>query len=152
MKRTIWLVLLLSVGVIAVCRARESGGISGSGTPSVSLGDPLQSGDRGIGPIKELKLGPVDPKLAAGGKQLFDARCATCHGQDKDGAGPALAGVLKKQAPEFVMNMILNTVEMEAKNETIKREAANFGMAMPAPGLTTDEARAVVEYLRTTGK
>ena len=152
MKKTICLVLLLSVGIIAVSLARESGGIPGSGPSSVSLGDQLQSGDRGIGPIKELKLGPVDPKLAARGKQLFDARCTTCHSQDKDGAGPALGGVLKKRTPEFVMNMILNTVEMEAKNETIKKEAANFGMAMPPPGLTSDEARAVVEYLRTTGK
>jgi cytochrome c len=152
MNKKVWLVLLLSLGVIAVCRARESRGPSGSSAAAMSVGDPLQSGDRGIGPIKELKLGPVDPKLAARGKEIFDARCASCHGRDKDGAGPALAGELKKEGPEFVMNMILNTAEMEAKNETIKKEAANFGLAMPAPGLTTDEARAVLEYLRTTGK
>ena len=152
MKTKAWLVLLLSLGVITVCRARESGGPSGSGAVPASLGDPLRSGDKGIGPIKELKLDPVDPKLAARGKQIFDDRCAACHGRDKDGAGPALVAELKKETPEFVMNMILNTAEMEAKNERIKKEAANFGMAMPPPGLTADEARAVLEYLRTTAK
>ncbi len=152
MKKRIWPVLLLCLGVIAVCRARESGRLSGSGTSAASLGDPLQSGDKGIGPVKELKLDPVDPKLAGRGRQIFNDRCAACHGRDKDSAGPALGSVLKKEAPEFVMNMILNTAEMEAKNETIKKEAADFGMAMPPPGLTADEARAVLEYLRTTAK
>ena len=151
MKTKAWLVLLLSLGVITVCRARD-GGPSGSGAAAAGLGDPLQSGDKGIGPIKELTLDPVDPKLAARGKQIFDDRCAACHGRDKDDAGPALAGVLKKETPEFVMNMILNTAEMEAKSERIRKLAADFGMAMPPPGLTTDEARAVLEYLRTTAK
>ncbi|HSQ79350.1 MAG TPA: cytochrome c [Candidatus Bathyarchaeia archaeon] len=106
--------------------------------------------DKGIGPVKELKLGPVDEKLAARGKELFDSRCAACHGLDKALAGPALGSVLKTRAPEFVMNMILNTEEMGAKNPTVKKLTAQYGMPMPAPGLSQDEARAVVEYLRTT--
>jgi mono/diheme cytochrome c family protein len=48
------------------------------------------------------------------------------------------------------MNMILNTAEMVAKDPTVKKLAAQFGMPMPAPGLSQDEARAIVEYLRTT--
>ncbi len=142
MKKLLPLIALAGLAVIAVC----------SPDRTASAGDPGQAGPMGIGPIKELKLGPVDDKLAARGKGLFDSRCASCHGLDKDLAGPALGSVLKTKTPEFVMNMILNTAEMEAKDPDIKKQAAKFGMSMPAPGLSQDEARAVVEYLRTTAK
>jgi mono/diheme cytochrome c family protein len=138
-----WLpiVALASLAVLTVC-AREQ----------AAAGDPPQSGDKGIGPVKDLKLGPVDEKLAARGKELFDGKCAACHGLDTVIAGPALGSVLKQKRPEFVMNMMLNTAEMEAKNPAIKKQAAKFGMSMPSPGLAEDQARAILEYLRTTGK
>jgi mono/diheme cytochrome c family protein len=133
-----FVVLAAALAVIAVC-AQDRG-------PAAQ--DP--SSDKGIGPVKELKLGPLDENLAARGKALFDSRCLACHGLDKDAAGPALGDVLKQQTPEFVMNMILNTAEMVVKNPAVRQMAAKFGMPMPAPGLTQDEARAIVEYLRTT--
>jgi mono/diheme cytochrome c family protein len=132
---------LALLAVLAVCARERS-----------ASDDPVQSGDKGIGPVKELKLGPVDGMLAARGKELFDSRCAACHGLDKAIAGPALGSILKQKTPEFVMNMMLNTAEMEAKNADVKKQAAKFGMSMPAPDLTEDQARAVVEYLRTAGK
>jgi cytochrome c len=67
-------------------------------------------------------------------------------------SGPALGAILKTETPEFVMNMILNTAEMVAKNETIKRAVAKFGMTMTSPGLSEDQARAILEYFRTTAK
>ena len=39
-----------------------------------------QSTDKGIGPVQELKLGPVDKALADKGKAIFDDKCAMCHG------------------------------------------------------------------------
>jgi mono/diheme cytochrome c family protein len=141
-KTIVPLAALAALAALAVCAQERA----------ASSGDPAQTGDKGIGPVKELNLGPVDEKLAAHGKQIFDSKCSACHGLDQAIAGPALGGVLKGRTPEFVMNMMLNTAEMEAKNATIKAEMAKTGMPMPAPGLTQDEARAVVEYLRTTGK
>jgi cytochrome c len=111
-----------------------------------------QPADKGIGPIKALALAPVDAKLAEQGKGLFNGKCTVCHGLDKDSAGPALGSILKDRTPEFVMNMLLNTAEMEDKNETIKKLAAQYGMPMPPPGLTHEQARAILEYLRTTVK
>lgn len=138
MKKTRPLIVLAALGLLVVC-ARDRG-------PAAQ--DP--SSDKGIGPIKEIKLGPLDNKLAARGKELFDSRCATCHGLDKAITGPALGRVLKEQTPEFVMNMMLNTAEMQAKVPAVKAMVGKFGMSMPAPGLSQDDARAVVEYLRTT--
>lgn len=138
MKNVMPIIVLAALAALVVCAQGHD------------LAPQAASSDKGIGPIKELKLGPVDDKLAARGKGLFDSRCAACHGLDKAIAGPALGNVLKARTPEYVMNMILNTAEMEAKDSTVKKLASQFGMPMPAPGLSQDEARAIVEYLRTT--
>jgi len=139
-KRIMPLTVLAALAVLVVCTRQQA----------ASAADPGQAGDMGIGPVKELKLGPVDQKLADKGKQIFDAKCAACHGLDKAIAGPPLGGVLSQQTPEFVMNMILNTAGMEAQNATVKKAMSKYGMSMPSPGLSQQDARAVVEYFRTT--
>jgi cytochrome c len=134
------------VDVMITCR--RGGGISPKNSPD----DPSQASDNGIGPVQKLELGPIDRRLSDRGRQLFKEKCAVCHDLDKSLTSPALGSVLKRRTPRFVLNMILNTSEMVAKNETVKRDVAQFGMPMPLQDLTTDEARAVLEYLRTTGK
>ncbi len=111
-----------------------------------------QAQDKGIGPITELKLGPVDKELAAKGQTIFDEKCAACHGLTEDKAGPALGNVLSQVSPEFVVNFILNTTEMEQKDGRIMDLIKKYGMPMPSPGLDKDQAMAVLEYLRTTKK
>lgn len=132
-------VLFTAMSLVLFCRASGPAG-------------PGQAPDRGIGPVKDLKLGPVDQKLADNGKELFSEKCAACHDLSKVKMGPALGNILKTESPEFVMNILLNTAEMASKNATVKRSIAHFGLAMPSPGLSPDEARAILEYLRTTGK
>jgi cytochrome c2 len=166
MKREIPSILVLSIAIFAVgCgRGGRQSPDSPSGRPvsaSVAAGvnspdpgpdTPSQQTDKGIGPVKELNLGPVDTKLAGEGKKLFEDKCASCHALSKNMAGPALGAILESEAPEFVMNMILNTAEMVAKNETIKKAVAKFGMTMMSPGLSKDQARAILEYFRTTAR
>ena len=125
---------------------------AGVNSPDPAPDTPSQQTDKGIGPVKELNLGPIDTKLAGEGKKLFEDKCASCHALGKNMAGPALGSILKSETPEFVMNMILNTAEMVAKNETVKKAVAKFGMTMMSPGLSKDQARAVLEYFRTTAK
>jgi mono/diheme cytochrome c family protein len=45
----------------------------------------------------EIKHAPASPTSAASGKQMFKAYCASCHGEDAKGDGPAAAAL--KQAP-----------------------------------------------------
>jgi cytochrome c len=118
---------------------------------------PQQSGtadssDKGIGPVKDLNLGPVDQKLAQEGESIFQNRCSTCHSLDVKKVGPPLGNVLQRVTPEFVMNFLLNTTEMEQKDERIKKLIDEYGVPMPNLGLDHDQARAVLEYFRTTGK
>ncbi len=111
-----------------------------------------QASDKGIGPVKSLSLGPVDKAMADKGKALFNERCVACHSLTEDKTGPALGNVLSEAAPEFVMNFLLNTVEMEQKDTHILGMIKKFGVPMPPPGLNQDQARSVLEYLRTTKK
>jgi len=165
MKHEIPLILVLSIAIFALGCGR-----GGQKSPDPSSGMPVSASvaaansanpaadaspsqtDKGIGPVKELNLGPIDSKLAGQGKKLFEDKCTSCHALNKNMAGPALGAILKSETPEFVMNMILNTAEMVAKNETVKKAVAKFGMTMTSPGLTEDQARAIVEYFRTTAK
>ena len=55
-------------------------------------------------------------------------------------------------APEFVVNFLLNTSEMEQKDARIVGLIQKYGMPMPAPGLDKDQALALLEYFRTTKK
>ena len=41
---------------------------------------------------------PVSPTSAGSGKEMFDAYCASCHGVDAKGNGPAAAGLKQRPA------------------------------------------------------
>lgn len=111
-----------------------------------------QAKDIGIGPVKSLTLAPVDKALADKGKAIFEEKCAMCHALNEDKTGPALGNILEHVTPEFVMNFLLNTSEMEQKDQHILGLIRTFGMPMPPPGLDQGQARSVLEYLRTTKK
>jgi mono/diheme cytochrome c family protein len=105
--------------------------------------------DKGIGPVKEVKLGPLDPKLAKQGQSLFNANCGACHTLDVKKVGPPLRGITNTHAPEFIMNMILNPTEMQKKNHEIMELVEDYGVLMSDLHLKNDQARAIVEYLRS---
>jgi mono/diheme cytochrome c family protein len=50
----------------------------------------------------KVKTVPVKPTSPASGKEMFNAYCASCHGVDAKGNGPA-AGALKKQPADLTM-------------------------------------------------
>jgi cytochrome c1 len=109
--------------------------------------------ENGIGPVKEkLVVGPVDPALAAKGKALFEAKCSMCHKMDTVYVGPALGEVTGRRTPTYIMNMILNPQEMVERHPIAKQLLAERMTFMANQNLTVDEARAVVEYLRTQAK
>jgi mono/diheme cytochrome c family protein len=105
--------------------------------------------DKGIGPIKELKLAAIDQNMVKTGDQLFQSKCALCHTMDQKKVGPPLREEMEEHSPEFIMNLLLNTVEMQQKNEHMKAEVKEFVTVMPDPKLTQDQARAILEYLRS---
>lgn len=105
--------------------------------------------DKGVGPIKSVTIGELDPALAAEGEKIFKAKCTACHKINKRFIGPALKGVTKKQTPEWIMNMILNPERMVKENGKAKQLLSEYNAPMANQNLTEEEARAVYEYFRT---
>ena len=100
-------------------------------------------------PIQEaMDLGPVDATLAAQGEEIYTTRCTTCHKMDERYIGPALAGLMDRRSPEWVMNMILAPDKMIASDPEAQALLAEYNVPMTNQNLTQDEARAVLEYLR----
>ncbi len=108
-----------------------------------------EASDKGVGPVQEVKLGPIDKALVAKGKEIFDSKCASCHKFEEKYVGPPLKGVTKRRKPEWIMNMILNPAEMVEKDPIAKGHLAEYPMVMPFQNVTQEEARAILEYLRS---
>jgi len=105
--------------------------------------------DKGIGPITEVKLGPIDQNLVKKGKEIFDSKCASCHKLEERYVGPPLKGVTKRRKPEWIMNMILNPTEMEQKDPIAKQLLAEYLTQMTFQNVSQEDARAILEYLRS---
>ena len=103
----------------------------------------------GVGPIAALTLGPQDDALAAKGAEVFELKCVACHKVNERLVGPPLAGVTTKRTPAFIMNMILNPEEMVKKHPEVRAMLAEFYVPMTFQNVTEDDARAILEYLRT---
>ncbi len=107
----------------------------------------------GIGPIKELKLGPIDEKLVKEGKNIFNSKCMACHRLDMKLVGPPLRNITEQYSPVYLMNYLLNTSEMQKKEPQLKKLIKQYnGVLMPDQGLSKEQARSVLEYLRSVAK
>ena len=139
------------VGLTACGGGEKAPPPAAGGAPAAAGSDltPFQL-ENGIGPITEaITLGPVDQEEAAEGQKVFEAKCTACHKLGERYVGPPLGGILEKVTPAFAMNMILNPQEMIEKHPVVKQLLAETMSFMANQGLTREDARAVVEYIRT---
>ena len=107
--------------------------------------------NKGIGSFKEIRLdSEINEALAKEGQYTYEAKCSACHKINKSFVGPALKGIFEKRSPEWIMNMILNPEEMMQQDSTAMALQEEYhGIPMPNQELTTEEARAILEYFRT---
>ena len=92
---------------------------------------------------------PVDEAQAEAGEKLFSSKgCTACHTFGKKMSGPDLAGVTMRRTALWMENQILHPEKM-VKEDPISRDLfAKHALQMPNQGLTPEEARAVIEYLK----
>jgi mono/diheme cytochrome c family protein len=147
-------VLLLSAALVACGGGKAD---SGSAATTTSSGASSAAGGlsdfelkHGIGPVtEEVQVGPVDAALAKQGQTVFEGKCSACHKANERYVGPALGGVTERRSPAFVMNMVLNPEGMYTKHPEVRKLLGEYMTQMPNQQLTRDDARAVLEYLRT---
>ncbi len=106
----------------------------------------------GIGPIKEVKLGQIDPKLVKAGDKIFNTQCIACHSLNEKKIGPALKNVTTRLSPVYIMNYLLNSDEMQKKDEYMKKRLKEFLVPMPNQNLTQEQARSILEFFRANDR
>lgn len=141
-------VILYSCGGGGTTSTPASENQSTTAAPAASS-DPMQN--KGIGPITNVELGTeIDPQLAAQGKEVYTKMCTACHKETEKFIGPAPKGILDRRSPEWVMNMILNPVEMTQKDPIARKLLIEAnGAPMAKQNVTEQEARAILEFFRT---
>ena len=109
------------------------------------------SGDsrKGIGPIKEMTLAPIDDVIVAQGLEIFDTKCSACHKWDERYVGPPLAGITKRREPEWIMNMMLNPDEMIKHDEQARALFTEYLTPMTFQNVSEKDAEAILMYFRS---
>ena len=106
--------------------------------------------NKGIGPISKVVFEEeVNIQMSNSGEKLFNQLCTSCHMINEDYIGPAMSGILERRSPEWIMNMILNPIQMlEEDSIAIELlEKYNFEY-MYNQNLLEEEAREILEYFR----
>jgi mono/diheme cytochrome c family protein len=121
----------------------------------ISDSDPLMKfyAGKGVGPVKDVSIYEIDTIVSAEGKNLFEGKCIACHkATDTRVVGPGLYGITKRRTPEWIMNQILNPMEMTKKDSMAKELLAVYMAQMTPMGLSEKEARKILEYFRENDK
>ena len=105
--------------------------------------------NKGVGPIKSVELGEIDPQLVEKGRGVFELNCTACHLPYQEKIGPAPVGITERRTPEWIMNMILNPEEMVKTDPICLGLLAQYNSVMANQNLDQEEARAILEYFRS---
>ncbi|HKQ56978.1 MAG TPA: cytochrome c [Candidatus Eisenbacteria bacterium] len=92
---------------------------------------------------------PSDEAKAKAGERLFkDKGCSACHAFGKRVTGPDLAGVTMRRTAAWMESQILHPDRMVKEDPISRQLFAQYALQMPNQGLTSEEARAVIEYFK----
>lgn len=98
----------------------------------------------------DLDLGAVDNAMAEKGKTTYDVKCQACHSLGENRVvGPGWKGITTRREPAWIMNMILNVDVMLSDDPEAQKLLEQCLVRMPNQNLNKDEAREVLEFMRT---
>ncbi|ESU29214.1 cytochrome c class I [Flavobacterium limnosediminis JC2902] len=105
---------------------------------------------RGEGKYSTVELGAsLDQALATKGEEVAGVKCTSCHKMtDEKLVGPGWKGVTERRKPEWIMNFITNPDPMIDKDPEVQAQLEICLVRMPNQGLSDDEARNILEYMR----
>jgi cytochrome c2 len=92
----------------------------------------------------------VNQDWAASGKVIYKAKCQSCHKLTAEKmVGPGWSGITKQREPHWIMNMMLHTDAMLENDPEAKRQLKEYIVRMPDQGLSKEEARQLLEFMRS---
>src|SRR5215218_9809409 len=93
---------------------------------------------------------PLNAQWVADGKNIYDVKCSACHKLTNEKlVGPGWQGVTQRRKLEWIINMITNVEMMLEQDPEAQRLLEECLVRMPNQNLTLDEARKVLEFMRS---
>ena len=104
---------------------------------------------RGEGKFDNVELGALDQAMATKGEEVAGVKCISCHKTTEEKlVGPGWKGVTERRKPEWIMNFITNPDPMIDKDPQVQAQLEICLVRMPNQGLSDDDARNILEYMR----
>lgn len=105
--------------------------------------------NHGIGPVtQQIELGSIDLERAEEGRRIFSTYCVACHQLDAVVTAPRLRNVADRREPEFILNYILNPLEMSEKHPAGREMSSSYPGVKAELGISENQAFLLLEYLR----
>lgn len=146
------LFILSAMGlVLASCGgSSEQGQTTSSEQATASADVSKYDPKRGEGKFSHVDLpAALDKEMAKNGESVYGVKCSSCHKTtDEKLVGPGWKGVTTRKAPEWIMNFITNPDPMIDKDPEVQAQLEICLVRMPNQGLTDDEARQILEFMR----
>ena len=138
----------LSVGLIAC--TESAGETTGTDAASQAATEQQPTAAQGVKPEDVQLSTPLNAEWVATGKSTYELKCQSCHKlTDEKLVGPGWAGVTKKREPHWILNMITNIDMMLETDPEAQKLLEQCLVRMPNQNLTLDEARQVLEFMRS---
>lgn len=147
--KSTFLAAFLALALVA-CTSKKDAEDAAKKSPSPIEAAEQQSEQHGT-EVKEIALtNPLNKDWVAAGKGFYDLKCAACHKLTADKlVGPGWTGVTKRRQPVWIMNMITNVDMMLEKDPEAQKLLEQCLVRMPNQNLTQEEARKVIEFMRS---
>ena len=149
------ILLVLSLALAFACGKKEESAEDnyqpGGGEATTEAADPASyDPKRGEGKYDTVELGAtLDQAMAAKGKEVSGVKCTSCHKMtDEKLVGPGWKGVTERRTPQWIMNFITNPDPMIDKDPELQAQLEICLVRMPNQGVSDDEARSILEYMR----
>lgn len=92
----------------------------------------------------------INSTLSDQGATIYRLKCQSCHKKNEEKlVGPGLQNIMQRRSPGWLMSLLLYTQEMLDNDPESKKILELYKVRMTNPSLSRDEARAVLEFLRT---
>mgnify|MGYP006153786327 FL=1 len=147
----IGLLLFISCGKDKTNAGEDFSKSSSTETSSETSSDPASyDPKRGEGKFTTVDLGTgLDVAMAAEGEKVAGVKCMSCHKlTDERLVGPGWKGVTERRTPEWLMNFVTNPDPMIDKDPELQAQLEICLVRMPNQGVSDDEARSILEYMR----
>lgn len=93
---------------------------------------------------------PLDQAMVTTGKSTYELKCQSCHRlNDEKLVGPGWKDVTKRRQPVWIMNMITNVDMMLESDPEAQKLLEQCMVRMPNQNITKDEARQLLEFMRS---